>query len=93
MTPTPTPTQVANEVDARDNFFVPASITVPVGTTVTWTNIGLELHTVTSDTSGIFNRGIGPGQSFSFTFTEPGTYNYHCIPHEADDMVGEVIVE
>jgi plastocyanin len=55
--------------------------------------MGLELHTVTSDTSGIFNRGIGPGQSFSFTFNEPGTYNYHCIPHEADDMTGTVIVE
>lgn len=36
---------------------------------------------------------IEPGASFEWTFEEPGTYRYYCIPHEGDGMVGTVIVE
>ena len=92
-TVTVTPASATYEVDVFDNVFTPLSITVPVGATVTWTHRGLELHTITVDTGGFFNQAIASGQSFSFTFTEPGTYSYHCIPHQADDMVGRVIVE
>ena len=36
---------------------------------------------------------VDPGESFEWTFAEPGTYRYYCIPHEADGMVGSVVVE
>ena len=36
---------------------------------------------------------IAPGEAFEWTFTEPGTYRYYCIPHKDDGMVGTVVVE
>lgn len=36
---------------------------------------------------------INPGESFEWTFDEPGTYRYYCIPHRTDGMVGSVVVE
>ncbi len=78
----------------QDNYFSPANITVPVGTTVTWVQSGNNPHTTTSY-DGLWNSGIlpgGSGQSFSFTFDEPGTYAYYCIPHEDQGMVGTVTV-
>jgi nitrite reductase (NO-forming) len=81
------------------NAFSPNTITVKVGTTVTWTNTDDMLHTVTSGTStgiagtpdGTFNSGfISPGESWSYTFTEAGEFPYFCTPHPW--MIGKVIV-
>jgi plastocyanin len=80
------PQQAVQIGGAFGNFkFEPATLTVPVGTTVTWTNTTGAPHTVTSDTgapaafdSGAINTG---GGTFSFTFTKAGTYNYHCSFH------------
>lgn len=71
---------------AFGNFkFDPGTMTVKVGTSVTWMNSTSSPHTVTSDAgapasfdSGTINASSG---SFSFTFTKPGTYNYHCAIH------------
>jgi plastocyanin len=71
--------------------FNPATLTVKVGTTVTWTNQDPVVHTVTSDT-GLFDSGdMAQGATFSYTFTTAGTYIYHCIPHHAK-MMGTVVV-
>jgi plastocyanin len=75
--------------------FQPQQITVRVGTTITWTNQDSVAHTVTAgsrDTpTGLFDPGeIAAGGPFSFTFTEPGTYEYHCALHPGMD--GTVIV-
>ena len=81
-------------VNMRDNYFDQANITVPVGTTVTWVQSGNNPHTTTSY-DGLWDSGIlpgGSGQTFSFTFNEPGTYRYFCRPHEAQGMVGTVTV-
>jgi plastocyanin len=60
-----------------DNAYEPGVRTVPAGTTVTWTNWEELVHTVTSDT-GLWDSGnLSDGQSFSYTFTTPGTYTYH----------------
>ena len=78
----------------EDNYFDQANITVPVGTTVTWVHSGNNPHTTTSY-DGLWDSGLipgGSGQSFSFTFNEPGTYTYFCRPHEAQGMVGSVTV-
>src|SRR6476661_10574053 len=82
--------------------FQPSTITVEAGDTVTWTttqSIGQQ-HSVTSgkpggaDVGKVFDSGIGlqdNGQSFPFTFTTPGTYDYFCQVHPAQ-MTGQVIV-
>ena len=62
-----------------------------VGTTVTWVNDDAVIHTVT-DVDGQFDSGfLGSGEGFSFTFTEPGEYEYFCQPHPW--MRARVIVE
>jgi plastocyanin len=88
--------QGEEEVTVRmeDNFFDPAQITVEPGTTVTWVQSGNNPHTTTSY-DGLWDSGLlpgGSGQTFSFTFEEPGTYDYFCIPHEDLGMVGTVTV-
>ena len=89
----PTPlSQPVTEINItiQDFFFSPDNITIAVDTIVIWTNLGPMQHSATSDT-GVFNSGLlAVGQKFSFTFTEAGTYNYHCAPHPF--MHGKVIV-
>jgi nitrite reductase (NO-forming) len=79
--------------------YSPSEITVEVGTTVTWTNEDGVLHTVTSGTAadnvgspdGLFDSGfLAEGDSWSYTFTEEGTFPYFCSPHPW--MQGTVIV-
>ena len=58
--------------------FHPKVLTISVGETVTWVNEQKGHHTSISDTK-LWNSGaIPPGGTFSFTFTTPGTYPYHC---------------
>jgi amicyanin len=74
-------------VDSSGSYaFSPATLTVKVGTTVTWTNTTSAPHTVTSDDGKSFDSGIShpisaSGGTFSFTFNKPGTYAYHCQIH------------
>jgi plastocyanin len=78
------------QAEISDFAFVPGTLTVKVGTTVTWTNKDSVGHTVTSD-DGIFDSGIlGKGSSFSYKFTTVGTFGYFCTPHPY--MVGTVVV-
>lgn len=94
VTPTATPTEPAPtpaeevEVDVRDNRFGPADLTIPVGSTVIWTSQGFLAHTVTAD-DGSFDSGtLSRGASFEMTFTEPGTYSYHCEIHGGTGGLG-----
>jgi plastocyanin len=74
-----------------DNFtFAPAELTVMVGTTVTWKNHDDIPHTVTS--AGKFrSKALDTDDSFSFTFTTAGDYNYFCSLHP--HMTGMIKVE
>ena len=59
--------------------FHPKDLQVPVGTTVVWLNTQKGHHTSISDDGLTWNSGSIPsGGTFSFTFTTPGTYAYHC---------------
>lgn len=80
------------DVGGADNVFTPASITVQVGDTVTWNNIG-GYHNVEADDGSFGNDPSPTAWSYSHTFTAPGTYTYFCAPHQAEGMVGEVIVQ
>jgi plastocyanin len=74
-----------------NNFaFSPAEVTVPVGSSVTWTNQQNVRHTTTAD-SGVWDSDIlASNASFSFTFQTPGDFTYHCDIHP--DMLGVVHV-
>ena len=73
-----------------DFAFEPATLTVPAGTTVTWTNNGARPHTVTAD-DGSFDSGrLDPGEQFSHVFDQPGTFTYRCGYHE--EMQGTIVV-
>src|SRR4051794_11680069 len=77
-------------VQVVDFAFEPGTLTVPVGATVTWTNTGSRPHTVTAD-DGSFDSGrLDPGEQFSQTFDQPGTFTYHCGFHP--DMQGSIVV-
>jgi plastocyanin len=70
--------------------FVPASVDVPAGTRVTWTNGDPEPHTITADDGAFDSRQLDPGAVFSVLLDTPGTFTYHCDIHQT--MVGTVIV-
>ena len=75
-----------------DNFvFGPQAITVPVGTTVTWTNSDDIPHTAVS-TDGVFkSKVMDTDEKFSYTFTKAGTYPYYCSVHPK--MTGQIVVK
>ena len=85
----PSATNVAVKID---NFvFGPQAITVPVGTTVTWTNSDDIPHTAVS-TDGVFkSKVMDTDEKFSYTFTKAGTYSYYCSVHPK--MTGQVVVK
>ena len=71
--------------------FEPAAITVPDGTTVTWTNNDNFTHNVRLIDDGGDVLDLPPGESVSFTFTGPGEHRYDCSFHPTD-MTGVVVV-
>ena len=76
------PAVATNAVSITNFSFSPAAITVPVGTTVTWTNNDEEPHTVFSSTGGMKSAVLASHQStYVFTFTKPGTFDYQCTIH------------
>ena len=90
-TPTTAPTSTGNSVTIANFAFSPTSLTVKVGTKVSWTNNDSVTHTVTAD-KGAFNSGpLTPGSTFSFTFTKAGTYSYHCNIHPS--MMATIVVQ
>lgn len=80
--------KAAASVTIRNFAFSPATVTVRVGETVTWTNADSVVHNAAGN--GFRTALIERGQSASYTFTRPGTYRYHCDPHPF--MRGTVVV-
>lgn len=83
-----------NTVAVRDNVFSPGVMTVPAGSTVTWTWSANNTHDVTFD-DGV-TSGLLTNASFQRTFKTPGSYTYHCTLHGAlhgGGMSGTVVVQ
>ena len=75
-----------------NNFtFVPARLTVKAGTTVTWRNEDDIPHTITSAARLFKSKALDTDDSFSFTFTDPRTYEYFCSLHPR--MTATIVVE
>lgn len=86
-------------VEVSSNVFTPANITIFVGQTVEWTNVGGNhnvngtLATFPDNPEGFGNGPAAPAPwTFSYTFNVAGFYNYQCDPHAGFGMVGTVTV-
>src|SRR5260370_2140272 len=101
-----TPPIVVKMIDTPATY-QPSVLTIKVGETVEWKNVGNSVHHASIDPSAACNPAevtnppgakpfdsgfLQPGQSFTYTFTVPGTYKYICAPHETSGMLGEVTV-
>lgn len=91
--------QVEATIDLSNLAFSPKYVRLSRGTTVTWYNQDSTEHYINSDSHPAhtqvleFNsRALKPGDSFQFTFEQPGVYNYHCSAH-AGAMTGMILVE
>jgi plastocyanin len=101
------PTTVVVKMLDTPPSFDPAQITIHVGDSIKWENVGNSVHHTTDDPAAAikaddvakppgakpFDSGfILPGANFTQTFTVPGTYKYVCAAHETSGMSGEVVV-
>lgn len=105
VTPTPSGPPPVTVILEESTFVPPGgaaidgvpALTIPVGTTVTWTNRDAIDHTATEYLNGFskpdarFDLELTPGASGSYTFDEAGTYEVGCVPHPPMQML--VIVE
>lgn len=90
---------VSPSEEAREEVMVAIShmkysvkeLRIKAGTTVTWENQDPVFHTVTNLAGAFDSRHLGPGEEFSYTFHEKGTYKYYCATHPS--MEARVIVE
>ncbi len=86
--------------------FVPSSVCLKAGGTITWKNTGSIYHTTTDDKADAanpsdaqlpagaasWNHPLPPGSSYSLKLTAAGLYKYFCIPHETLGMLGQITV-
>ncbi|MCV7177292.1 cupredoxin domain-containing protein [Mycolicibacterium sphagni] len=92
-TPTPTapaPPVAGTAVNITNFAFTPATLTVKVGDTVTWTNKDEEPHTVVANDGSFHSPGLDGNATYSFTFANPGSFDYICSIHPF--MHGTVVV-
>jgi len=89
-------------------MYQPSSLIIEAGQVVEWKNYGVVSHSVNDDpkkaqkpddallppNADAFNSGnVMPGHSYRHIFLVPGRYRYFCLSHEADKMIGEIIVK
>ena len=89
--PTATAPPAARDVKIDNFTFGPADLTVPAGTTVTWTNRDDIPHTVVSTDKVFKSKVLDTDEKFSFTFSTAGTFPYFCSIHPK--MTGKVVVQ
>ncbi len=84
------PVAAQNAVTIQSFAFSPATLTVKVGESVTWTNQDSVGHSATSDDGSFKTSVLSQGQSGSVTFSKAGTFTYHCSIHP--NMKGTIVV-
>ena len=87
-----TTSKATGEVTMTNMMFTPSQITIRKGEAVTWNNKDKVAHTVIADSgNGPTSDKIEPGASYSYTFKDSGSYQYHCDIHSA--MHGTIVVQ
>ncbi|MGH8915918.1 MAG: cupredoxin domain-containing protein [Acidimicrobiia bacterium] len=90
--PTTSAGVVEERVEIADFAFSPETLTIAVGTTVTWVNNDAGLAHTSTSTDDVWTSGtLNEGDEFSVPFDEPGTFTYFCTVHPT--MTGSIIVE
>lgn len=93
----PVHAQQAHHIAVENAFFEPDSLAIEPGDTVIWTNTS-GFHNVNGTQEAYpsnpesFGNSTGRDWTYSFVFTTPGTYNYHCDPHQSLGMTGKIMV-
>ena len=82
ITVSPAPTTIGT--------FMPSAVSVKAGDTVTWSFQDQNPHTASSDTAVFSSLPSTKGKTYSYKFTKPGTYKYHCSIHP--EMMGSITV-
>ena len=90
VTLAPTGEAATPKVQIKAFHFVPDTLTVPVGTSVTWTNGDDETHTVTATDRAYTSSGLEHAERYTHRFTAAGTYTYFCALHP--HMTATVVV-
>jgi plastocyanin len=80
----------SNEVDIDNFSFTPPTLTIPVGTKVTWINHDDVPHIIMNTDKRFVSPVLDTDERFSYTFTSPGTYTYYCSIHPK--MTARIIV-
>jgi plastocyanin len=87
---TVTPAVTSPQIVIKKFQFSEPTLTIAAGTTVDWINQDDDAHTVTADDGRFASAGLDQGEKFSYRFTTPGTYAYHCALHP--HMTARIIV-
>lgn len=69
------------EIHMRNNSYQPDGLTVPAGTTVRWINDDGDVHTISQVGGGIESGLLFTRDGWNYTFNDPGTYEFYCLPH------------
>lgn len=91
-----TPAFDVTHIFIRNNAYRPDATEVTIGAAITWTNEDSVVHSVVlphvvvSTTNIVESGSLNHGQSFSYTFTSVGTFEYYCVQHP--DMISVVVV-
>jgi amicyanin len=93
LLPAPQASAATQQVHMSGYAYGPATLTIKVGDTVTWTNHDQAPHdaVTTAGPAQFRSPMLATGQTWSFTFTTPGTYSYYCSIHP--DMRGQIVVQ
>ena len=78
-------------IEISDFAFAPRTLTIAVGTTVTWRNRDAEPHTVRGAEEVVRSGALDQDEAYSFRFDRPGTYHYGCSIHP--QMSGTIVVQ
>ena len=80
----------ANQIAIKEYMYTPATLNVVAGTKVTWINRDDVPHTIVDADKAFRSSALDTDDTYSYTFTKPGTYHYFCTLHPK--MVGTIIV-
>ena len=90
LVPAAAPEATGGKVRIVHFSFNPSKLEIKAGTTVTWTNEDDFAHTVAAEDGSFTSDTLDQGGSYSFTFSQAGTYAYHCDFHAS--MKATIIV-
>lgn len=79
-------------VSVRDFAYAPGRLVVHAGDSVMVENRGKATHTLTCKQCGVDSRNVQPSQQKVIRFHKPGTFEFACIYHRTQGMLGEVVV-